>query len=228
MVEGMDELAPSTARRSEGRGGLVLGPRFDQAFLLASELHRHQLRKGTGSPYMSHLLAVCSIVLENGGDEDEAMAALLHDAAEDQGGQATLELIRARFGEGVASIVEGCSDSFERSKPPALERKRAFLARLDAEGVARSVLLVVAADKVHNLRSTLADYHAVGDALWDRFRLSPAEQLWYYHSMADVLSRRLGGPVVTALAGLVAELAVVAGPQDAKAEVVKAVAQEVR
>jgi len=224
----MDELTPTAAEQSEGRGGLVLGPRFDQAFLLASELHRHQLRKGTGSPYMSHLLAVCSIVLENGGDEDEAMAALLHDAAEDQGGQATLELIRARFGETVASIVEGCSDSFERPKPPALKRKRAFLARLDADGVARSVLLVVAADKVHNLRSTLADYHAVGDALWDRFRLTPDEQLWYYRSMTDVLSQRLGGPVVSALASLVAELAGVLGPQDAKAEVVKAVAQEVR
>lgn len=190
----------------------ALGARFDAAFDLASELHRHQVRKGTGSPYISHLLAVCSIVLENGGDEDEAIAALLHDAVEDQGGQATLDLINERFGDRVADIVEGCSESLERPRPPALERKRAYIARLDADGTSKSVLLVSAADKVHNLSSTLADHELVGDDLWGRFKLTPTEQLGYYRALANIYYRRLGGPLASTLAELVDRLAAVVGP----------------
>ena len=157
---------PGTAGQSERRRTAELGPRFDQALVLASDLHRGQERKGRGTPYISHLLAVCSIVLDNGGDEDEAIAALLHDSAEDQGGQATLDIIKARFGPRVAGIVAACSDTFERPKPPALERKRAYL---DSDGTSCSVLLVSAADKVHNLRSTLDDYDEIGTGLWRRF-----------------------------------------------------------
>ena len=192
---------------------ISLGPRFDEALVLASELHRKQLKKGTLAPYVAHLLGVCSIVLENGGDENEAIAALLHDAVEDQGGQATLDLIRDRFGERVAGIVAGCSDTFEHPKPPAMERKRAYLAHLDDERTTRSVLLVSAADKVYNLRSIFEDYEAVGNDLWGRFKLKPAEQLWYYESLADIYSRRLGGRLAKALAELVARLAVVVGQE---------------
>jgi (p)ppGpp synthase/HD superfamily hydrolase len=187
--------ARETMSQNEERRTPDLGPRFDQALVLASELHRRQERKGRGTPYVSHLLAVCSIVLDNGGDEDEAIAALLHDAAEDQGGQTTLDMIEARFGPRVAGIVAACSDTFEVPKPPALERKRAYLAHLDGDGTSRSVLLVSAADKVHNLRSTLDDYNEIGPGLWARFKLSPPEQLWYYRSLSDIYDRRLGGPM---------------------------------
>jgi len=151
-------------------------------------------------------MAVCAIVLENGGDEDEAIAALLHDAAEDQGGEPTLRAIAERFGERVGDIVAACSDTFERPKPPALERKRAYLARLDSDSTPRSVLLVSAGDKVHNLQRTIADYTAVGEELWSRFKLRPAEQLWYYQSLAEVYSRRLPGPLAQAVASLANDL----------------------
>jgi len=169
-------------------------------------------------PYISHLLAVCSIVLEQGGDEDEAIAALLHDAVEDQGGQATLGTVASRFGNRVAAIVAGCSDSFSQPKPPALERKRAYLAQLDSGQAPRSVLLVSAADKVHNLRSILADYRSVGEDLWARFNLGPAEQLWYYGSLAEVFARRLGGPLAAELAELVADLKTAARPGGGRAD----------
>ena len=211
---GQRHSEPGVSERMAGEDGLVLGPRFDEALVLASELHRKQSKKGTLAPYVAHLLGVCSIVLENGGDEDEAIAALLHDAAEDQGGQATLDLIKARFGERVAGIVAGCSDTFELPKPPAMERKRAYLAHLDDDRTTRSVLLVSAADKVYNLRSTLEDYEAVGKDLWGRFKLKPAEQLWYYRSLAEVYSCRLGGPVAKTLVELVARLAVVVGQEE--------------
>jgi (p)ppGpp synthase/HD superfamily hydrolase len=200
--------------QSEGRRPPDLGPRFDQALVLASELHRRQERKGRGTPYVSHLLAVCSIVLDNGGDEDEAIAALLHDSAEDQGGQATLDMIEARFGPRVARIVAACSETFERPRPPALERKRAYLARPDRDGTSRSVILVSAADKVHNLRSTLDDYDEIGPVLWRRFKLSPSEPLWYYRSLSDIYDRRLGGPMAKALNEMVDKLAIAAGPVD--------------
>ncbi|MBN2361318.1 MAG: HD domain-containing protein [Deltaproteobacteria bacterium] len=162
---------------------MSLSEKFDQALLHASRLHRQQVRKTTRVPYVSHLLAVASLVLEHGGDEEEAIAALLHDAVEDQGGLPTLEQIRSLFGDRVADIVRGCSDAWTQPKPPWLERKRAYLEHLRT--ASRSVRLVAAADKLHNARSVLSDLLEIGDALWERFNAGRDQQLWYYRALAD-------------------------------------------
>ena len=128
---------------------MVLSARFAEAFLFANQLHGGQMRKGTAIPYIAHLLAVTSIVLENGGDEDEAIAALLHDAIEDQGGEPTRQEIRRRFGNTVVAIVDGCSDADEFPKPPWRARKEAYIDHLRV--TTASVRLVAGADKLHNL-----------------------------------------------------------------------------
>src|SRR5205085_9487458 len=134
---------------------MALTARFEEALIFSTQLHASQSRKGSATPYIAHLLAVTALVLENGGNEDEAIAALLHDAIEDQGGVATREEIRRRFGDRVVEIVNGCTDAEVVPKPPWRPRKDAFIARL-YEAPA-SVRLVVAADKLHNARSVLAD-----------------------------------------------------------------------
>lgn len=161
----------------------MLSRRFDKALVYARKLHRKQLRKGTDIPYVSHLLAVTAIVLEHGGTEDEAIAALLHDAVEDQGGSETREAIRKRFGEDVAAIVDGCSDADTLPKPPWCERKSAYIAHLGK--APRSVRLVSAADKLHNARAILADYREIGEPLWKRFNGGRDGTLWYYRALAD-------------------------------------------
>lgn len=161
----------------------MLSPRFDDALVYASQLHRDQVRKGTHIPYVSHLLAVAAIVLEHGGREDEAIAALLHDAVEDQGGSETREAIRERFGEDVAAIVDGCSDADTLPKPPWDERKKAYVAHVVI--APPSVRLVSAADKLHNARAILADYRQLGEPLWDRFNGGRDGTLWYYRALAD-------------------------------------------
>ena len=169
----------------------TLTPRFDEAVRYAREVHAGQDRKGTGVPYISHLLGVSSIVLDDGGSEDEAIAALLHDAAEDGGGEATLAEIRARFGDLVGDIVLSCSDSLvedPEDKLPWQERKENYLAHL--ENASRSVCLVSAADKLHNVRSIIRDYHEHGDAIWDRFQGKRDGTLWYYETVAATLIRR--------------------------------------
>src|SRR4051812_11562858 len=166
-----------------------LGERFANALTIATELHIDQARKGTRVPYIAHLLAVCSLVLEDGGDEDEAIAALLHDAVEDQGGQPTLDRIRAAFGEHVAGIVEACSDATVQPKPPWHERKRAYLAHLETAD--RSALRVSCADKLHNARAIHRDYTEIGDDLWTRFNAGRADTLWYYRSLSEIFARRL-------------------------------------
>jgi (p)ppGpp synthase/HD superfamily hydrolase len=164
---------------------VVLSDRFADAFAYANSVHRNQGRKGTEIPYVSHLLAVASIVLEAGGDEDEAIAALLHDAPEDQGGHPQLEQIRVRFGDRVAAIVEGCSDSLT-VEPWAKEdwrvRKERYHdhARRTADS---SVLLVSASDKLHNARATLADLQRVGPGVWDRFTGGREGSLWNYETL---------------------------------------------
>jgi GTP pyrophosphokinase len=158
-----------------------LGPRFDEALRHAGQLHATQVRKGTDIPYVSHLLGVCSIALEHGADEDEAIAALLHDAAEDQGGRACLDEIRRQFGSRVASIVEECTDTLDEPKPPWRLRKQAYIAAISH--TSPSGRLVSASDKLHNARSILADYRRYGDALWTRFNAGSADQLWYYVSL---------------------------------------------
>ena len=158
-----------------------LDARFLAAVALAAELHDGQVRKGTGVPYLSHPLGVAALVLEAGGTEDEAIAGLLHDAVEDQGGLATLGRIRAEFGERVADIVLACSDSTVEDpseKADWCTRKQAHLTHLAS--VDASTALVFAADKVHNARSVVRDLRALGDALWPRFKGGRDGTLWYY------------------------------------------------
>jgi (p)ppGpp synthase/HD superfamily hydrolase len=178
------------------------GDKFDHALLYASRLHRDQVRKGTSTPYITHLLAVASIVGENGGTEDEVVAALLHDAPEDQGGEATLQEIRDQFGDGVAEIVDGCTDTYETPKPPWRERKERYLAHL--AGASGSVRLVSSADKLHNARTVLSDYRLLGEDLWTRFNGKKEGTLWYYRAVVDVLQG--DSPIVEELDRTVSEL----------------------
>jgi len=164
----------------------LLGPRFDEALAFACVLHRQQRRKGTEIPYASHLLAVASLALEHGASEDEAIAALLHDAAEDQGIE-QLDAIRDRFGHAVAEIVAGCTDSKEDPKPPWRDRKLAYLDHLTK--TTPSILLVTSADKLHNARCILLDYRELGEALWDRFSAGKDGVLWYYGELVSVLKK---------------------------------------
>ena len=172
----------------------VLTRRYESALVYATQLHATQKRKGTEVPYISHLLAVSGLVLEAGGGEDEAIAGLLHDGPEDQGGEATLHQIRQLFGERVGTIVAACSDTFESEKPAWRKRKEEYLKHL--EDADASVLLVSCADKLHNARSILEDFHQVGDQLWQRFNASREETLWYYGALARVFGER--GPHVLA------------------------------
>lgn len=183
------------------------GEKFDHALPYASRLHREQARKGTSTPYITHLLAVASIVGENGGTEDEVVAALLHDAPEDQGGEARLRDIRAQFGDGVAEIVDGCTDTYETPKPPWRERKERYLAHLaDASG---SVRLVSSADKLHNARTVLSDYRLFGEDLWTRFNGEKVGTLWYYRAVVGTLQG--DGPIVEELDRVVTELEALSG-----------------
>jgi GTP pyrophosphokinase len=159
----------------------ALSHRFSDALIFAAELHAHQRKKGTEIPYVAHLLGACAIALEYGANEDAAIAALLHDAIEDQGGVATEAVIRERFGVDVAAIVLGCSDSVGDPKPPWRERKEAYLAHL--AGADRATLLVSASDKLDNARRILADVRAGVPDLWARFKGGRDGQLWYLRSL---------------------------------------------
>ena len=157
----------------------------------AHQVHQNQRRKGTGIPYIAHVLGVAALAIEYGATEDEAIAALLHDAAEDGGGEATLAEIRARFGDAVADIVLGCSDSLvedPEDKLPWRERKENYLAHL--ENASPSVCLVSAADKLHNVRSIMRDYREHREEIWARFQGRRDGTLWYYETVADTLLRR--------------------------------------
>jgi GTP pyrophosphokinase len=162
---------------------MLLSTRFEEALVFATRLHREQVRKGTTIPYISHLLGVASIVLEHGGNEDEAIAALLHDAIEDQGGASTREEIRRRFGHTVVAIVDGCTDADVIPKPPWRMRKEAYIAHI--AHATPSVRLVSAADKLHNARAILTDYRILGNALWRRFHGGKEGTLWYYRALVN-------------------------------------------
>jgi (p)ppGpp synthase/HD superfamily hydrolase len=183
---------------------MELGERFYDALVYAARLHATQRKKGSDAPYVAHLLGVTAIVLEHGGDEDQAIGALLHDAVEDQGGEARLEEIRGRFGGAVAEIVESCTDSFTTPKPPWRERKEQYLAHLpEASGSAQ---LVSAADKLYNVRSIAEDFRAHGDAVWQRFKGGRDGSLWYYREMVGRLDKLQGTPLLDQLRRAVAEL----------------------
>lgn len=166
----------------------LLTTRFEEALIFATHLHVSQVRKGTEIPYVAHLLSVASLVITHGGNEDEAIAALLHDSIEDQG--ATTALLAARFGKAVADIVEACTDTDVTPKPPWRQRKEKYLPHLAA--ASPSVKLVAAADKLDNLRAILADYRMLGPALWSRFNAGYEDQVWYFRGCATALQ---GGPV---------------------------------
>ena len=200
------EGAASENMSASPPGPARLGPRFSEALVLAAALHRQQARKGNDIPYVAHLLAVCAIVLEHGGGEDEAIAALLHDAAEDQGGEPTLELIGGLFGPKVREIVAECSDTFEQPKPAWRRRKEDYIAKLQGDEVSRSALLVSAADKLHNLSATVNDLRTQGVQFWTRFNSTREEQIWYYRALAEIYRERLGGPLADAVADQVQQL----------------------
>jgi (p)ppGpp synthase/HD superfamily hydrolase len=180
-----------------------LGGRFEQALLYATHVHGGHMRKGTTIPYLAHLLAVAALVLEDDGDEDDAIAVLLHDAAEDQGGKERLDDISIRFGENVAGIVAACSDTFETPKPPWRARKEAYLEHL--ESATGDVLRVSLADKLHNIRAITFDYERLGDELWERFN-PDSDQLWYYGALAKLFARRRPSLHAKELSRYVAEL----------------------
>lgn len=190
-----------------GEAAEGLGQRFIAAVEEASRYHAGQLRKGTQIPYVAHLLSVAALVLEDGGSEDEAIAALLHDAVEDAGGKPTLDAIRERFGDEVAMIVEACSDTDVIPKPPWRERKEAYLAHLADAETQPSVMRVSLADKLHNARAILSDYRQTGDELWSRFNTASGEdQLWYYRSLANIFLDRAPGSLSDELDHVVSEL----------------------
>ncbi len=164
-----------------------LSEKFNDALVYAARLHRDQPRKGKDIPYIGHLLGVASLVLEASGDEEMAIAALLHDAVEDQGGQPRLEDIRKNFGAKVARIVDGCTDSYEQDsdrKAPWCERKQTYIAHVEHHADAE-MRLVSIADKVHNARAILSDHYELGDAVFERFSGKKDGTLWYYRSLVE-------------------------------------------
>jgi (p)ppGpp synthase/HD superfamily hydrolase len=181
-----------------------LTDRFEEALVLASRLHAGQFRKGKGVPYVAHLLGAASLVLEYGGDEDQAIAGLLHDAIEDQGDKITLDEIRHRFGDPVAEIVDGCTDARSRPKPPWRRRKEAYLTHL--HDAAANERLVAAADKLHNALTLLADYRVQGEAIWNRFSGGREGTLWYYRALLDTFKASGPTPMVDELEQVVTEI----------------------
>ena len=160
-----------------------LGPRFLRAFTFAAKKHAGQTRKASSIPYIAHLMGVTSLVLEFGGDEDLAIAALLHDVVEDCGGAPMLKQVKRRFGSRVAKVVEGCTDSDTYPKPPWRERKEAYLEHLKSADA--DTRLVSAADKLNNVRSILSDYREVGEVVWERFNGGREGTLWYYRALLE-------------------------------------------
>ncbi len=181
-----------------------LTKRFDEAFQFASDLHRKQLRKGTGVPYMAHLLGVTALVLEDEGDEDQAIAALLHDAAEDQGGRKILEEIKVRFGDRVAAIVDGCTDTYKNPKPPWRQRKENYIEHL--RNASPDVWRVSLADKLQNARSIRADLKRCGDEVWKRFSGGKEGTLWYYRTLVKVFQELDSSILVDELAEVVEDV----------------------
>jgi len=197
--------------KSRKQEPVKLTRRFEQALLFATRKHAGQLRKGTPAPYISHLMGVAGLVLEAGGDEDLAIAALLHDVVEDCGGKPMLQEVRRCFGKRVAHVVDGCTDSYIIPKPPWRERKEKYLRHLRTADA--DVHLVSAADKVHNLRHILTDYREAGDKIWERFNGKREGTLWYYRALLKEFRRRKPNRLVKELGRLLNELEAFAGGQ---------------
>jgi (p)ppGpp synthase/HD superfamily hydrolase len=187
-----------------GADGATLTDRFGDALSYAARTHSGQLRQADGTPYIAHLLRVAGLVIQEGGSEDEAVAALLHDAVEDQGGLARLQDIRARYGDAVAEIVDECTDSYGEPRPPWRHRKERYLAGL--ERGSPGALLVSLADKVDNVRTMLRGLRIEGQGWWSRSGKRPGDARWYYAALATQFGRLLPGPLADELTRLVAEL----------------------
>ena len=189
-------------------GSPAYSPRFDRAVALAVDAFRGVRRKGSDVPYVTHLLMVCAIVGEYGGDEDQLIAAVLHDYLEDIEG-ASADALRAEFGERVTELVLALSDTTTHPKPPWLERKEAYVKRLRDEP--DDAKLICAADKLHNCRTILADHARIGEAIFARFRPTKAQTLWYYRTCLDALGTGWNHPILTELTDAVRRLHKVAG-----------------
>lgn len=182
----------------------MLTERFQEALLYAVQLHANQNRKHSLVPYIAHLLGVTALVLEDGGDENQAIAALLHDAVEDQGGLATLEEIKTRFGVRVAEFVLALSDSHTIPKPPWRERKEKYIASLEAAGP--EVIRISLADKIYNARTTLDDVSRDGEIAWERFNGGKDGTLWYYQQLIQAFLKHGTNSMLQELIRLVDEL----------------------
>ena len=180
------EAKPQRTQRTQR--SIKLGPRFMRAFAFAAKKHAGQARKASTIPYLAHLMGVASLVLEAGGDEDLAIAALLHDVVEDCGGAPMLKEVRRRFGARVAKVVDGCTDADTYPKPPWRERKEKYIRRLKTEDA--DTRLVSAADKLNNVRSILSDYRELGESVWSRFNGGREGTLWSYRTLRDEFLRR--------------------------------------
>ncbi len=192
----------------------ALSSRLYDAVELAFRLHGHSARKVGNIPYMAHLLSVCALVQGDGGSEDEAIAALLHDALEDQPEHITRLDIERRFGSQVLLIIDLSTDTppdyTGGPKPPWRERKEAYLAH--ARSADPALLRVTIADKIDNIRSILVDYRRIGEALWARFHAGKEEQLWYYNACLDAYETAGSkGPLMDELRSLVGELGRLSG-----------------
>jgi (p)ppGpp synthase/HD superfamily hydrolase len=176
---------------------------LSDAAAYAFAIHGAQVRKGANTPYIGHLMSVAGLVLEHGGDQEQAVAGLLHDAIEDCGVEQE-DLIRERFGERVARIVRACTDADIRPKPPWRARKEQYLRHLETEEP--ETLLISCCDKLHNARAIVSDLRTHGEAVFERFNAPKEGTLWYYDALAAVFSRRLPGAASRDLAAEVAEM----------------------
>ena len=215
IVDGISKLPDQSAPRrspiekkiilpNKDSTSMILSNRFSEALIYAASLHATQVRKGSGVPYIAHLLGTASIALEYGASEDEAIAALLHDAIEDCGGPTIREAIRRRFGDTVTAIVDGCTDSDITPKPPWRLRKEAYIAHILT--ASHSIRLVSAADKLYNARSILQDCRQLGDTVWERFKGGKEGSLWYYRSLVEAFRQAESTPIVEELDRTVLEL----------------------
>lgn len=187
----------------------LLSPQFALALQFANEIHRTQVRKGLGAPYISHLMAVSALVFEFGGNETQAIAALLHDSAEDCGGKKMLERVRGMFGDEVAGIVEACTDTFEDPKPKWGPRKKRYLQAMRAKPPFAK--LVACTDKLHNLSNTLRDIDQIGADAWiaqmaKTENNTAQKQCWYYVGCLEALADHWDAPILKVFERAVDEL----------------------
>jgi (p)ppGpp synthase/HD superfamily hydrolase len=195
--------------KAQSKHRVKLGPRFLRAFEFAAAKHARQTRKASTIPYIAHLMGVASLVLEAGGDEDLAIAALLHDVVEDCGGMPMLKEVRRRFGHRVAKVVDGCTDADTFPKPPWRERKEKYILHLKTADA--DTRLVAAADKLNNVRSILRDYRAIDESLWSRFNGGREGTLWYYRTLRDQFLRQKRNRITRELELAVNELETLTG-----------------